>query len=168
MTGCRVVKVADSYAWSFQARTSFTMSIKKKLITLAIKQATMSFIFSACASMAFRFQSMQTIIFDYQCDSVSSTAVKLQNYTAAFQHSLPILITDGEKIILLYATFTYFSSQCQKCLLISTLWAETVWLSILFNSMTFKFFYGNSLYQLFLSALNLHLFVIDDLIFSTS
>ena len=31
------------------------------------------------------------------------------------QHSLPILITDhGEKIILLYAIFTYFSSQCQK------------------------------------------------------
>ena len=46
VTGCRFVQVADSYTWSFQACTSFTMSIKKKLITQAIKQATVSAIFS--------------------------------------------------------------------------------------------------------------------------
>ena len=99
MTGCRFVQVADLYTWSFQACTSFfSMSIKKKLITQAIKLATVSIIFSACARVACRFQSMQTIIFDYQCDSVSSTAVKFGNHSAAFQHSLPILITDGEKL----------------------------------------------------------------------
>ena len=123
--------------------------IKKKLITQAIKQATMSIIFSACARMACRFQSMQTITFDYQCDSVSSTAVKFRNHTAAFHHSLPILITDGEKSILLYATFAYFSSQCQLCLQISILWAETGLLAIVFNSVTFKISYTSSLYQLF-------------------
>ena len=149
MTGCRFVQVADSYTWSFQACTSFTMSINKKLVTRAIKQAIVSTIFSACAHMACRFQSMQTIIFNYQCDSVSSTAVKFRNHIAGFQHSLSILITDGEKIILLYATFTYFSSQCQKCLQISILWTETGSLAILFNSVTFKIVYGNSLYQLF-------------------
>ena len=132
MTGCRFVQVADSYTWSFQACTSFSISIKKKLISRAIKQGTKSIIFSARARMACRFQPMQTIIFDYQCDSVSSTAVKFQNHTAAFQHSLPILITDGKKIILLYASFTYFSSQCQKCLQISILWAETGSLAIQF------------------------------------
>ena len=165
VTGCRFVQAADSYTWSFQACTSFSISIKKKLISRAIKQATKSIIFSAHAHVAYRFQPMQMIIFDYQCDSISSTAVKFQNYTAAFQHSLPILITDGEKIILLYATFTYFSSQCQKCLQISILWAETGSLAILFNSITFKIVYGNSLYQLFRSAHNLHLLLIDDLDF---
>ena len=149
VTSCRFVQVADSYTWSFQACTSFTMSIKKKMITRAIKQATVSIIFSARARVACRFQSMQTIIFDYQCDCVSSAVVKFRNYIAAFQHSLPILITDGEKIILLYATFTYFSSQCQKCSHIFILWAETGSLAILFNSMTFKIIYGNSLYQPF-------------------
>ena len=124
------------------------MSIKKKLIT-QIKQAAMSIIFSARVRMACRFQSVQTIIFDYLCDSVSSMAVKFRNHTAAFQHSLPILITDGEKIIIVYATFTYFSSQCQKCLQLSILWAETGSLAILFNSVMFKIVYGNSLYQLF-------------------
>ena len=114
VTGCRFVQVADSYTWSFQACTSFTMSVKKKLITPAIKQATVSIIFSAHARVACRFKSMQTIMLDYQCDSVSSTAIKFRNHTAAFQHSLPILITDGEKIILLYSTFTYCNSQCQK------------------------------------------------------
>ena len=99
VTGCRFVQVADSYTWSFQACTSFTMSIKKKFITQAIKQATVSTIFSAHACVACRFQSMQTIIFNYQCDSVSSTAVKFRNHIAAFQQSLSILITDGEKII---------------------------------------------------------------------
>ena len=74
------------------------MSIKKKSITRAIKQATMSIIFSACACVACRFQSMQTIIFNYKCDSVSSTAVKFQNHAAVFQHSLPILITDSTYI----------------------------------------------------------------------
>ena len=136
---------------------SDSISIKKKLISRAIKQAAKSIIFSARARVAYRFQPMQAIIFDYQCDSM---AVKFQNHTAAFQHSLPILITDGEKIILLYATFTYFSSQCQKCLQISILWAETGSLAILFNSITFKIVYGNSLYQLFGSAHNLH-FVVD-------
>ena len=149
VTGCRFVQVADSYTWSFQACTSFIMSIKKKLITRATKQAAMSIIFSARARVACRFQSMQTIIFDYLCDNVSSTAVKFRNHTAAFQHSLPILITHGEKIIILYATFIYFSSQCQKYLRISILWADTGSLAILFNSMTFKIVYGNSLYQLF-------------------
>ena len=86
VTGCRFVQVADSYTWSFQACTSFTMSIKKKLITRAIKQATVSTVFSARARVACRFQSMQTIIFNYQCDSVSSTAVKFLNHIAAFQH----------------------------------------------------------------------------------
>ena len=90
------------------------MSIKKKLITRAIKQAAMSIIFSARARVACRFQSMQTIIFDYLCDSVSSTAVKFRNHTAAFQHSLPILKTDGEKIIILYATFTYYAKNVCK------------------------------------------------------
>ena len=85
VTGCRFVQFADSYTWSFQACTSFTMSIKKKLITRAIKQATVSTIFSARARVACRFQSMQTIIFNYQCDSVSSTAVKFRNHIAAFQ-----------------------------------------------------------------------------------
>ena len=65
--------------------------------------------FSACARMVCRFQSMQTIIFDCLCDSVFSTVVKFQNKAAAYQHSLPVLITDGEKFILLYATFTYIS-----------------------------------------------------------
>ena len=81
------------------------MSIKKKLITRAIKQAAMSIFFSARAHVACRFQLMQTIVFGYLCDSVSSTAVKFRNLTAAFQHSLPILITDGEKLIILYATY---------------------------------------------------------------
>ena len=125
------------------------MSIKKKLITRAIKQATVSIIFSAHARVACRFQSMQTIIFDYQCDCVSSAAVKFRNHTAAFQHSLLILIIDGEKIILLYVTFTYVSSQCQKCSHISIMLAETGSLAILFNSMTLKIVYGNSLFQLF-------------------
>ena len=125
------------------------MSIKKKLITRAIKQAAVPIIFSARARVACRFKSMQTIIFDYQCDSVSSTAVQFRNHAAAFQHSLPILIADGEKIIVLYATFTYFSSQCQKCLQISILSAETGSLAILFSFMTIKIVYGNSLYQLF-------------------
>ena len=44
VTGCRFVQVADSYTWSFQA-CSFTVSVKKKLITPAIKQATVSIIF---------------------------------------------------------------------------------------------------------------------------
>ena len=149
MTSCRFVQVADSYTLSFQACTSFTMSIKKRLITQAIKQAAMPINFSARAHVACRFQRMQTIIFDYQCDSVSSTAVKFRNHTAAFQHSLPILITGGEKIIILYATFTYFSSQWQKCLQISKLWAETGSLAILFNSMALKIVYGNSIHQLF-------------------
>ena len=95
------------------------MPIKKKPVTRAIKQATMSIIFSACARVACRIQPMQTIIFDYQCDSVDSvsrTAVKFRNHAAAAQHPLPILIIDGEKIILLYATFTYISSHCQKYL----------------------------------------------------
>ena len=81
------------------------MSIKKKPLTQAIKQATMSIIFSARACVACRFQSVQTITLDYQCDSVSSSAVKFRNHAAASQHPLPI-ITDDEKIILLYATFT--------------------------------------------------------------
>ena len=93
----------------------------------------MLIIFSARAHVACKFQSMRTIIFDYQRDSVSSTALKFRNHTAAFQHSLPILITDGEKIIILYATFTYWGSQCQKCLQISIMWAETGSLAILFN-----------------------------------
>ena len=59
------------------------------------------------------------------------------------------LITDGEKIIVLYATFTYISSQCQKYLQILILWAEIGLLSILFNSITFRIVYRNSLYQLF-------------------
>ena len=79
VTGCRFVQVADSYTWSFQARTSFTMSIEKKLIKWGIKQATVSTIFSARARIACGFQSMQTIIFYYQCNSVSSTAVKFRN-----------------------------------------------------------------------------------------
>ena len=158
MTGCRFVQVADLYTWSFQACTSFTMPIREKLITWAIKQATMSILFSACARLSCRFQSMQTIIFDYQCDSVSSMVVKFQNHAAAFQHSLPISITYGEKIILLYFTFIYISSQCQKCLQISILWAETGSLAILFNSIKFKIVYGNSFYQLLWSARNLHLF----------
>ena len=149
VTGCRFVQAADSYTWRFQACTSFAMSIKKKLFTRAITQATVLIIFSARGRVACRFQSMQTIIFDYQCDSVSNTAVKFRNHTTKFQHSLPILITDGEKIILLYTTFTYFSSQCQNYLQISILCAETGSLAILFNSMTFKIVYGNSLYQLF-------------------
>ena len=125
------------------------MSIKKKLITRAIKQATISIIFSARACVACRFQSMQMIILDYQCDSVSSMAIKFQNRAAASQHPVPVLITDGEKIIVLYATFTYISSQCQKYLQIFILWAEISSLSILFNSIAYKIVYGNSLYQLF-------------------
>ena len=88
--------------------------------------------------MACRFQSMQTIIFDYQYDSVSCTAVEFQNHATASQHPLPILITDGNKSILLYATFTYISSQCQKYLQISILWAETSLLAILFDSIMFN------------------------------
>ena len=102
-TVCRFVH------WIFQACTLFTMSFKKKPVTQAIKQATMSVIFSAHAGMACRIHSMQMIIFDYQCDSVSSTAVQFRNHAAAAQHPLPILIIDGKKIILLYATFTYIS-----------------------------------------------------------
>ena len=92
------------------------MSIKKKPVTRAVKQATMSILFSACARVACRTQSMQTIIFDDQCDSVSSTDVEFRNHAAEPQHPLPILIIDGEKIILLYPTFTYISSHCQKYL----------------------------------------------------
>ena len=79
------------------------------------KQATMSIIFIA----ACRFQSLQTIIFDCQWNSASSMAVEFRNHTAASQHSLPILITDGNKVILLYASFIYVSSQSQKYLQIS-------------------------------------------------
>ena len=129
--------------------TLFTGTIKKKPTTRAIKSATMSIILSARARVACTFQSMQTTIFDYQCDSVSSTAVKFRNHEAASHHPLPILIADGEKFILLYATFTYITSQCQKYLQISKLWAETGLLAILFNSITFKIIHGNSLYQLF-------------------
>ena len=93
------------------------------------------------------------IIFDYQCDSVSSMAITFQNHAAASQHPLPILITDGEKIIVLYATFTYISSQCQKYLQIFILWAEIGSLSILFNSILFKIVYGNSLYHRALTTL---------------
>ena len=149
VTGCRFVQVADSYTWSFQTFTSFTMSIKKKLITRAIKQTTISIIFSARARVACRFQSMQTIIFDCQCNSVSSMAIKFQNHAAASRHPLPILITDGEKIIVRNAIFTYISSKCQKYLQIFILLAEIGSLSILFNSITFKIVYGNSLDQLF-------------------
>ena len=125
------------------------MSNKKKSVTQAIKQAAMSIIFSARAHVACRIQSLQTIIFDYQIDSVSRTANKFRNHAAVAQHPLPILIIDGEKIILLYATFTYISSHCLKYLQISILWAETGSLAILFNSVMFKIVYGNSLYQLF-------------------
>ena len=144
----RFVQVADSYIWSFQACTSFTMSIKKKLITRAIKQATLSIIFIAHGHVACRFQPMQMIIFDYQCDSVFSMAIKFRNHAAASQHSLPILITDGEKIIFLYAIFTFISSQCQKYLQISILWVETSSLAIIFNSVTFKIVNSNSLSHL--------------------
>ena len=116
------------------------MSIKKKSVTPAITQATKSIIFSARAHVACRIQSMQTIIFDYKCDGVSSTAVKFRNYAATPQHPLPILIIDGEKIILLYATFTNINSHCQKYLQISILWAETGSLAILFNSVMLKSF----------------------------
>ena len=149
VTGCRFVQFADSYTWIFQACTLFTTSIKKKPVTLAITQATISIIFNARVRVACRIQSMQTIIFAYQCDSVSLTT-KFRNHAAlAAQHSLSILIIDGEKIILLYATFTYISSHCQKYLQISILWAETGSLAILFNSIMYKIVYGNSLYQLF-------------------
>ena len=120
------------------------MSVKKKLNTRAIEQATISIIYSAPARVACRFQSMQTIIFDYQCDSVSSMTIKFQNHAAASQHPLPILITDGEKIIVLYATFTYICSHCLKYLQIFILWAEISSLSILFNTITFNIVYGNS------------------------
>ena len=46
-----------------------------------------------------------------------------------------------------------------KYLQISLLWAETCSLANLFNSITFKIVYSNSLYQLFWSAHNLHLFL---------
>ena len=108
------------------------MSIKKKPVTQAIKQTTMSIIFSAHVHVACRIQLIQTIIFDYHCDSVSSTAIKFRNHAAAAQHPLPILIIDGKKIILLYATFTYISSHCQKYLQISIFWTETGSLAILF------------------------------------
>ena len=61
MTGCTFVQVADSYTWSFQACTSFTMSVRTKLITRAIKQATMSIIFSARACVAGRLQLMRRL-----------------------------------------------------------------------------------------------------------
>ena len=73
------------------------------------------------------------------------------------------IIIDGEKIILLYATFIYTSSQCQKCLQISIVWAESGSLAVLFNFVTFKIVYGNSLYQQFWGACNLYLFITDDL-----
>ena len=149
MTGCRFVQFADSYTCSFQTCTSFALSIKKKQITQVIKQATESIIYNARARVACRFQSMQTIIFHCQWNNVSSTAIGFRNHTAAFQYSLPILITDGYKIILFYATFSYVSSQSQKYLQISILWAESGPLAILFNSIMFKIVYGNSLYQLF-------------------
>ena len=71
----------------------------------------MSIIFSASTRVACRFQSMQTIICDYQYDSFSSMAVKFRNQAAASLNSLFISITDGEKIILPFATFTYINSQ---------------------------------------------------------
>ena len=115
----------------------------------------MSIIFSAHARLACRFQSMQMIIFDYQYGSVSSMAVSFRNHADAFQHSSPILLTDGEKIILLYATFTCISSHSQIYLQISILWTETGSLVILFNAIMFKTVYDNSLYQLLRSAYNL-------------
>ena len=114
VTSCRFVQGCNFVHLEFPGLWFFHYAIKKELITRAIKQATMSIIFSVRGRVSCRFQSMQTIIFDYECDSVSSMAVKFRNHAAAFQHSLPILITDGEKIILLYVTFTYFSSQCQN------------------------------------------------------
>ena len=101
------------------------------------------------ARVACRNQSMQTIIFDYQCDSVFSTAVKFQNNATRPQQPLPVLIIDIEKIILVYATFTYICSHRQKNLQISILWTETGSLAVLFNSAMLKIVYGNSLYQLF-------------------
>ena len=92
---------------------------------------------------------MQTIICDYKCDSVSSTAVKFRNHAAASLHSLSISITDGEKIILPYATFTYINSQYYKYLQISKLWAETCLLTILFNSVALEIIYSNLLYHPF-------------------
>ena len=92
---------------------------------------------------------MQTIIFDYKCDTVSRTAVKFRSHAAASQHSLPILITDGEENILLDATFTYISSHFQKYLQISILWAETDSFAVLFNFITYKIVYGNALYQMY-------------------
>ena len=142
-TGCRFVHLEFSGLYLHQYVNS------KKIITQTIKQATMSIIFSARARVACRFQSTQTIAFGYQCDSAFRKAVKFRNHAEGFQHSLPILISDGEKIILLYAIFTYITSQCQKCLQISILWAEAGSIAILFNSITFKIVYGNSLYQLF-------------------
>ena len=129
VTGCRFVQVADSYTWSFQACTSSTVPIKKKLITRAIKQASITIIFSARACVSCKFQSIQLIIFDYQCDSVSSMVVKFRNHAAAFQRSLPISIRDGEKIILRYVTFIYISTQCQICLQIS-IWNQPTIISL--------------------------------------
>ena len=100
----------------------------------------MSIISNARARVACRIQSMQTIFFDYQCDSVSRTAVKFRNHAAAAPNPLPVLIIDGEKIILLYATFTHISSHCQKYLQISIFLAETGSLDILFISIMFKSF----------------------------
>ena len=65
---------------------------------------------------------------------------------------LPILSISicsvSKKIILLYATFTYIRSQCQKYMQNTILWADTGSLVMLFNSAVFKTVYGYSLYQL--------------------
>ena len=89
-----------------------------------------------------------------------------QNHAAAFQHSFLILITNGEKIVLLYATFTYISSHYQKYLQISLLWTETDSHIILLNSVILNTVYSNLLYyKCFEVLMILILFLIDDLDF---
>ena len=56
------------------------------------------------------------------------------------------VITDGEKITLLYTTFTYISLQCQNYLQILVLCAETNSFIILFTSAMHKIVYSHSFF----------------------
>ena len=142
MTGCRFVQFADSYTWIFQACTYSLRQLKRNQLHWQLhKQPCHSFSMHVCAWLV-EFSRCRRL-FSTTNVTVFLARLKFRNHAAlAAQHSLPILIIDGEKIILLYATFTYISSHCQKYLQISILWAETGSLGILFNSIMFKIVYG--------------------------
>ena len=149
MTDCRFVQVADSHTWSFRTVLHSPCQLKKnKLHEQLNKQPYHSSTVHVLAWLV-DFSRCRRLS---STTGVSNTAVKFRNYYAAAKHSSPISITDGEKIILFYATFSYISSQYQKYLQLSILALGPA------HSYSVQFYYyGNSLYQLSGRARILHL-----------